>query len=237
MSASKYDLNQHITVAVDCIIFGFDGENLKLLLFKRKVEPFLNSWSLIGSLIRNSDSLDDGAKKVLYRLTGLSDVYLQQLKTYGEVERDPLERVISVAYYSLIRIEQFHLDSIQSNDAQWFNLDEIPELIFDHGQMVQDAIRQLRAQASNQPFGVELLPELFTLSQLQTLYEKIYSTEFDSGNFRKKMLSLDILIKTDQKDKSSSKKGAFLYKFKKRGSASSAIAYENFDSFRPVVRY
>lgn len=237
MSISKYDKEQQITVAVDCIIFGFDSEQLKLLLFRRKVEPFINSWSLIGSLIDNYSSLDDGATEILYRLTGLQNVYLQQLKTYGDVKRDPLERVISVAYYSLIRIEQFHLDSIQSHDAQWFDLNEIPELVLDHGQMVQDAIRQLRAQASNQPFGVELLPELFTLPQLQTLYEKIYDTTFDSRNFRKKMLSLDILTKTDKKDKSSSKKGAYLYKFRKDESTISDLEYENVDTFRPVVRF
>ncbi|MGX1930118.1 NUDIX hydrolase [Flagellimonas sp. 2504JD4-2] len=236
MPTSKYDLEQRITVAVDCIIFGFDSENLKLLLFKRKVDPFINSWSLIGSLINNYSSLDDGATEILYRLTGLQNVYLQQLKTYGEVNRDPLERVISVAYYSLIRIEQFHLDSIQSHDAKWFNLDETPELILDHGQMVKDAIRRLRTQASYQPFGFELLPELFTLPQLQTLYEKIYNTSFDSRNFRKKMLSLDILAKTDKKDKSSSKKGAFLYKFKKNGSTPSDFEIESHDSFKPIIR-
>lgn len=237
MLQSKYDPQQRITVAVDCIIFGFDSERLKLLLFRRKVEPFKGSWSLIGSLIKNDISLDDGAKEILFNLTGLKDVYLKQFRVYGEVNRDPVERVISVAYYSLIRINEFDYESVKDHDAKWFDFHEVPELLLDHGQMVQDAIRNLRLVARNRPLGFELLPPLFTMPQLQLLYESIYDTKFDRGNFRKKILSLGILKKTDQKDKSGSKRGAFLYKFKKDSLDDSSMINGEFDKIKEVIQF
>ncbi|MEB8345168.1 NUDIX domain-containing protein [Flavobacteriaceae bacterium KMM 6898] len=212
---NKYKVEQQILVAVDCIIFGFDSKNLKLLLFRRKVEPLKGSWSLIGAFIRNDISVLDGAKQILMECTGLEDVYLEELKTYGAVNRDPGERVLSIAHYSLIRINDFELEHVEKFDAKWFNLDEIPELILDHRQMVEDAIVKLKNKARHQPIGFNLLPEYFTIPELQTLYESIYQRELDPRNFRKKILSLDILTKTAQKDKSGSKKGAFLYSFNK----------------------
>ncbi|MFS4454957.1 NUDIX hydrolase [Maribacter sp. 2304DJ31-5] len=237
MALSKYNPQQNVRVAVDCIIFGFDSEKLKLLLFKRKIEPLKGSWSLIGELIKNNVSLDESANEILYKLSGLRNVYLHQLKTYGETGRDPLERVISVAYYSLMRIDEFNLKSIESHDAKWFDFEEIPELILDHQQMVQDAIRALRLKARNRPLGFELLPEFFTLPQLQTLYESIYSTKFDPRNFRKKILSLDILRKMDKKDKSSSRKGAFLYKFKKKSLDKSSMNNGDFEKIKEVIQF
>jgi 8-oxo-dGTP diphosphatase len=210
-----YEANQHILVAVDCIIFGFDSKKLKLLLFKRKVEPSKGLWSLIGAFIKDEQSIDDGAKQILFETTGLQDIYLEQLKTYGKVHRDIAGRVISIVYYSLISVNEFELESVEKYDAHWFDLDEIPALIFDHGEMVQDAIEQLRTKAKHQPIGFNLLPNYFTIPELQILYESIYQRPLDSRNFRKKMLSLDILTKTDKKDKSGSKKGAFLYTFNK----------------------
>jgi len=210
----KYSSQQKILVAVDCAIFGFDSKNLKLLLFKRKVEPLKGSWSLIGSFLQDDLSIIDGAKQILFETTGLSDIYLEQLKTYGEVDRDPVQRVLSVAYYSLIRIDDIKSKSVEQYDAKWFDMNEIPPLILDHGTMVNDAINALKIKARHEPIGFNLLPDLFTLPQLQALYESIYQTQRDSRNFRKKVLSLNILNKTDQKDKSGSKKGAFLYTFK-----------------------
>ncbi|MEB8328822.1 DNA mismatch repair protein MutT [Flavobacteriaceae bacterium KMM 6897] len=212
---NKYKVEQQILVAVDCIIFGFDSKNLKLLLFRRKVEPLKGSWSLIGAFIRNDISVLDGAKQILLECTGLEDVYLEELKTYGAVNRDPGERVLSIAHYSLIRIDDFELEHVEKFDAKWFNLDVIPELILDHRQMVEDAIVQLKNKARHQPIGFNLLPKYFTIPELQTLYESIYQRELDPRNFRKKILSLDILTKTEEKDKSGSKKGAFLYCFNK----------------------
>ena len=214
MVRSRYSISQKITVAIDCVIFGFDSEKLNLLLFKRRVNPFKGSWSLIGEVLENDLSLDKSASEILYKLTGLENIYLKQLKTYGELNRDPAERVISIVYFSLIRVDELRLKEVENNNAKWFAFNELPELILDHGQMVKDSITELRNIAKDQPLGFELLPKLFTLPQLQNLYEGIYSTKFDSRNFRKKILSLNVLEKTNLKDKSNSKKGAYLFGFK-----------------------
>ena len=211
----KYTTPQKILVAVDCTIFGFDSKSLKLLLFRRKVEPLKGSWSLIGAFIENDLSIVDGAKRILLESTGLKDIYLEQLKTYGAVDRDPVERVISVGFYSLIRIDELDIQSVEDYDAKWFDINDIPELILDHGTMVKDAIEALQLKARHKPIGFSLLPDHFTLPQLQALYESIYQSKRDSRNFRKKVLSLNILEKTDLKDKTGSKKGAFLYTFRK----------------------
>lgn len=216
-----YTNQKKILVAVDCVIFGFDSKELKLLLFKRKVAPLKGAWSLIGAFVDENLSLKDAAKQIVFDLTGLKNIFLEELQTYSKVDRDPGERVISVAHYSLIRINDFDLNSVKKYDASWFNIDEIPELIIDHKQMVEDAIMKIRKKARYQPIGFELLPEKFTIPQLQILYECIYQKKLDDRNFRKKILSFNILTKTDEKDKSGSKKGAFLYKFNK----------EKFDSF------
>ena len=210
--SSKYSSSQKITVAIDCVIFGFDSEKLNLLLWKRKVNPFKGSWSLIGEVVGNDLSIDKSASEILFKLTGLENIYLKQLKTYGELNRDPAERVISIVYFSLIRVDE--LRKVENKDAKWFALNDLPEMILDHNEMVKDSISELRTIAKAQPLGFELLPKLFTLPQLQTLYESIYNTRFDSRNFRKKILSLNILEKTNLKDKSNSRKGAFLFGFK-----------------------
>ncbi len=211
----SYSTHQKILVAVDCCIFGFDSKSLKILLFRRKVEPLQGRWSLIGAFLQNDLSIIDGAKQILLESTGLSDIYLEQLKTYGEVQRDPVERVISVGFYSLIRIDEMAIRSVEDFDARWFDINEIPELILDHGAMVKDAIAAMQLKAKHEPIGFNLLPDQFTIPQLQALYESIYQTKRDARNFRKKVLSLDLIEKTGQKDKTQSKKGAFLYKIKK----------------------
>ncbi|WP_291870385.1 NUDIX domain-containing protein [Maribacter sp.] len=211
----KYHVKQKILVAVDCIIFGFDSKNLKLLLFKRKVEPLKGKWSLVGAFVKNDLSIKNAAKQILLESTGLKDIYLDELKTYGNVERDPGERVISIAHYSLIGINDFDIENVKEFDAAWFNINDIPDLILDHKQMVDDAIVELGNKVRYQPIGFNLLPKYFTLPELQTLYECIYQRTLDSRNFRKKILSLNILTKTDKKDQSNSKKGAFLYCFNK----------------------
>ncbi len=212
-SSRVYEGQTKFLVAVDCIIFGFDSKKIKLLLFKRKVEPLKGAWSVIGAFIKENLSLNDAAKQVLFESTGLKDIYLQELQTYSDVDRDLGKRVISVAHYSLIRLHEYELESVEKFDAHWFDLDEIPELILDHGKMVEDAIKKLRSKARYQPIGFELLPEKFSIPQLQILYQCVYQKELDSRNFRKKILSFDILTKTEEKDKTGSKKGAFLYKF------------------------
>lgn len=213
MQKSKYNKVQQIAVAIDCVIFGFDSKKLNILLVRRKVDPFKGSWSLIGEVPDAKTSMRKSANDILYKLTGLKNIYLSQSKTYGDVKRDPLERVISIVYYSLIRIDVLKNIDLEKYNAKWFEFNNLPELILDHKKMVEDAIEKIRSMAKTQPLGFELLPEYFTLPQLQNLYECIYDTEFDSRNFRKKILSSSFLQKTDKKDKSSSRKGAYLYSF------------------------
>ena len=182
---NPYKNQEKILVAVDCIIFGFDSQQLKLLLFKRKVAPLKGAWSLIGAFVSENLSLNDTAKQVVFDLTGLNNIFLEELQTYSKVDRDPGERVISVAHYSLIRINDFDINSVEKYDAHWFNIDEIPVLIIDHKQMVDDAILKIRKKTRYQPIGFELLPEEFTIPQLQILYECIYQKKLDDRNFRK----------------------------------------------------
>lgn len=206
--------SEKMLVAIDCIIFGFDinQQKLKILLFKRLVEPFADQWSLVGSFVRADEDLDIAASRILLELTGLSEVYMDQLKCYGKADRDPGSRVISVSYYSLIQIN----DQINNlHDAQWFDITDMPALVLDHEEMIGDALYQLKQNAIRHPIGFNLLPELFTLPQLLKLYQEIYQKPLDDRNFRKKIFSMDLLIKSEKKDKSSSKKGAFLYKFDK----------------------
>jgi 8-oxo-dGTP diphosphatase len=199
-------------VAVDCIIFGFDGENLKILLIKRDFEPEKGQWSLMGGFIDSAETSDQAASRVLNTLTGLENIYLEQLKCYSEVEREPTARIISISYYALINIEK----NIQINEkysAKWFDLQDFPSLIFDHNEMVADAVLRLRRRASTRPIGFELLPEKFTMKDLQSLYEAIFNEQYDKRNFISKINALDILVKTEEKDMTSSKKGSFLYRF------------------------
>lgn len=208
-----YQVKEKMYVATDCIIFGFDSGKLKLLLFKRRVEPLRGEWSLIGSFVRLDEDIDVAGKRVLKEITGLDNVFMQQLKTYGKKDRDPGYRCISVAQYALIRIEEHDEQLVEEHGAHWFEIDDLPNLVLDHRQMVDDALAQIRQNARHRPIGFELLPEKFTIPQLQRLYEAIYQKELDSRNFRKKVISLNVLEKLDEKDRSSSKRGAFLYKF------------------------
>ena len=208
-----YRQEHQFILAVDCIIFGFDDEGLKLLLLQRNFEPAKGQWSLMGGFIKEDESADDAAARVLNDLTGLTDVYLDQLQVFSEPERDPGARVVSLAYSALINIESYDKDLVKRHNAHWVKLDELPELIFDHLKMVDKALKRLRRKTANQPIGFNLLPEKFTLTQLQRLYEAIYQREMDKRNFRKKILSMGVLEKLEEKDKISSKRGAFLYRF------------------------
>lgn len=208
-----YKDHDRILVALDCIIFGFDRSGLKLLLIKRDFEPEKGKWSLMGGFLKREESLDEAADRILQKLTGLENDYLEQLYGFGEVDRDPVDRTISIAYYALINILEQDKELVEKYSACWFPVDELPDLIFDHKEMVEAAKARLRYRASHEPVGFELLPEKFTLPELQTLYEAIYETSLDKRNFRRRILSMDVLIKTDEKQKKYSKKGAFLYKF------------------------
>ncbi len=202
-----------ILVAVDCIIFGFEGGNLQILLFKRKVEPFRDRWTLIGDFVNEDESVYNAARRVLLTSTGLSSVYMKQLYCYGEPDRDIGGRVISVAYYALIRLDDQVRHSVKHHRAKWFAVDEAPSLILDHGEMVVKALDELKKNAKYKPIGFELLSEKFTMPQLQKLYEAMYQKSLDRRNFHKKILSMNILKKLNEKDRTGSKKGAYLYRF------------------------
>jgi len=213
----KYKGEAHYLVAVDCIIFGFDGETLKILLIQRGFEPERGKWSLMGGFVKPEESLDEAANRILKKLTGLEGVYLEQLHAFGDPHRDPVERTISIAYFALIDIHKYQKQISEEYHAEWFPLNHIPELIFDHMEMVKLARRQLRYKASLHPILFELLPPpKFTIPQLQNLYEGIYDTTFDKRNFSRKVLSTGLLIKQPDKDKSNSKKGAFYYKLDRK---------------------
>ncbi|WP_317131184.1 NUDIX hydrolase [Pedobacter ureilyticus] len=208
----EYASQPHYLVAVDCIVFGFDGESLKLLLVKRGLEPEINKWSLIGGFVGPEESTDDAANRVLKKNTGLDGIYLEQFKVYGQPNRDPIERILSVAYFALIDINKYSAQLNNDFQAEWFPVNEKPELIFDHNTMVSDARKRLRYKAALHPILFELLPKKFTLPQLQTLFEEVNDTKMDTGNFNRKMNSTGLLVRLDEKDKSSSKKGAYYFK-------------------------
>ncbi|MCP9199123.1 NUDIX hydrolase [Gramella sp. GC03-9] len=209
----EYSASDKVLLALDCIIFGFDKEELKILLIKRDFEPEKGKWSLIGGFLKKEENLDEAADRILNKLTGLKNVYLEQLHSYSKIDRDPVERTISVAYYALINIEEHNEKLIDQYGAKWFSISEAPGLIFDHDIMVKHAISRLRYKTSKEPVGFELLPPKFTMKQLQKLYESILCEKLDKRNFINKINAMDILVKLDEKDMSSSRKGSFLYQF------------------------
>ena len=204
-------------VAVDCIIFGYDilEKEIKLLLIKRSFEPAKGRWSLEGGFVEENESLDEAAYRILRKLTGLEIIYMKQSYSYGETDRDPGARVISIAYFALITIRDINKELTEQNSAHWRSIARLPDLIFDHSAMVKRALTDLQNQIKVKPVGFELLPEKFTLVQLQDLYEAIYQRKIDKRNFRKKILSMDILEKLDEKEKETSKRGAYYYRFNK----------------------
>lgn len=218
----KADIKKYYTeyskiyVAIDCIIFGFLNNELNVLLLTRDFEPGKGKSSLVGGFVREDESLDKAARRILFDLTGIKDIFLEQLYTFGNVDRDPGERVISVAYYALLKAQDLDHDHVERHGARWCPIKECNSLIFDHNDMKERALKRLQRKAKSQPIGFELLPRKFTIPQLQNLYEVIYQKKFDNRNFRKKLVSMNILEKLEVKDKSTSKKGAYLYRFDRR---------------------
>ncbi|MBY0536183.1 MAG: NUDIX domain-containing protein [Chitinophagaceae bacterium] len=213
---ANYRNQSRFYVAVDCIVFGYDGTDLKLLLIKRGLAPKKGQWSLMGGFVQNNESADDAAQRILEELTGLSGIYLTQLHSYTDPGRDPQDRTISIAYKSLIDIQQYQAPLSQSYKAQWFKLNQVPKLIFDHEAMVEKARQELKYAAALHPILFELLPAKFTLPQLHNLFESVYQQELDKRNFSRKLLATGLLSKLDEKDKSSSRKGAYYYKVNKK---------------------
>ena len=209
-----YDNYPRYFVAVDCVIFSYIDSELYLLLYPRGFEPSKGSWSLMGGFVEEAESSDDAAKRILKGTTGLEDIYLEQVEVFSAPDRDTEARVISIAYFALIRIDEHDEDRVRDHGAHWWPVTKLPEMIFDHKKMVAKALAKLQQKAGYSLVGKELLSDRFTLMQLRKLYEAIFQRTFDPGNFRKKILSLDALEKLETKNFTESKKGAYYYKCK-----------------------
>jgi 8-oxo-dGTP diphosphatase len=201
-------------LTVDCVVFGFDGGDLQVLLIRRGMSPYKGKWALPGGFVRVDETLDDAARRELREETGLREVFLEQLYTFGSVKRDPRERVVSVAYYALTKpADHTTAASTDAAEAKWFPVSAVPALAFDHAAILATALTRLRGKLSYQPIGFELLPPKFTLTQLQRLYEAVLGEDIDKRNFRKKVLSFDLLIPLKETHREGAHRPAQLFKF------------------------
>lgn len=213
MEENKYCYKYpHPSVTTDCVIFGFDGSELKVLLIERGIEPFKGKWALPGGFMRMDESAEECARRELKEETGLTVNYIKQFHTFTAVDRDPRERVITIAHYALVRLEDVK-GGDDAAKAQWFSLNDVPTLAFDHDAILRKAENELRQQIHFEPIGFELLPEKFTMKALQQLYEAILDVHFDRRNFHNKMLHLGLLNQTEDKIKGHMGKAAFVYTF------------------------
>ena len=211
-----YREHSQVWLSVDCIIFGFDEGKLKILIGRRQMDPGRGEWSLYGGFVRSDESINDAANRVLFDLTGLRNLYMRQVGAFGKVDRDPGERVVSIAYYALINVNDYDDHLRKEHGVEWVNVDDLPRLYSDHNEMVLKARKLMRQKMSSEPIGFRLLPSLFTLTQLQKLYEAVIGEEVDKRNFRKRIKDMNFIEKTELIDKTGSKRGAFLYRFNKR---------------------
>jgi len=211
-----YSEHSKVWLSVDCIIFGFDEGKLKILIGKRQMDPGRGEWSLYGGFVSSDESVDDAAARTLYELTGLRNLFMRQVGAFGNVDRDPGERVVSIAYYALINVNDYDDELRVSHGVKWVDINEIPQLYSDHNEMVIKARKMMQQKLAHEPVGFRLLPSLFTLTQLQQLYEAVNGAGLDKRNFRKRIKDMDFIEKTELMDKTSSKRGAYLYRFNKR---------------------
>jgi len=212
------------SLTVDCVVFGLEEDfhqrssgqplQLKIILIKRNLEPFKGEWALPGGFVRIHEGLEEAARRELQEETGLKNVFLEQLYSFGEVDRDPRDRVVTIAYYGLVNLWEYPIHAAtDASDAQWFAVKELPSLAFDHDRIVQVALKRLKGKVRYQPIGFELLPHKFTLTQLQRLYETILDETLDKRNFRKKILKMDFLQPLDEVQQNVSHRAARLYQF------------------------
>lgn len=215
MEENKYCYKYpHPAVTTDCVIFGFDGSELQVLLIERGIEPFKGKWAFPGGFLNMDETAEEGALRELKEETGLKNAYIEQFNTYSDPGRDPRERVITIAHYALVRIQEVK-GGDDAAKAQWFPIDEVPQLAFDHDRILRDAMKKLRERIHFEPIGFELLPEKFTMKDLQVLYESILDVKFDRRNFAKKMLHYELLNQLDETVRPTAKRDALLYSFNK----------------------
>lgn len=210
---SYYHEQPRMLVSVDCIVFGFDGRELRVLIGKRKMDPGRGEWSVYGGFVRSNESIDDAANRVLIELAGLRNLYIRQVGAFGRTDRDPGERVISIVYYALINVNDYDEKLREKHGVEWMAINDLPPLYSDHRSMIQKARQMMRETISHEPIGFRLLPKLFTLTQLQKVYEAIGGETLDKRNFRKYINEMYYLERTELIDKKSSKRGAYLYRF------------------------
>lgn len=204
-------------LAVDCVVFGLDEADLKILLIQRNLPPFEGRWALPGGFVQMDETLEEAARRELNEETGIQDLYLEQLYTFGAINRDPRERVVSVAYYALVDLRKHSLmAATDARDAAWFSVDDLPSLAFDHTEIAGVALKRLKGKVVYEPIGFELLPRKFTLTQLQLMYEKILDRPIDKRNFRKKILGMELLRELDEVQMDVSHRAARLYRFDER---------------------
>ncbi|MDD9945331.1 MAG: NUDIX domain-containing protein [Myxococcales bacterium] len=204
-------------LAVDCVVFGLDENDLKVMLIQRGQAPFEGKWALPGGFVHMDETLEEAARRELEEETGLHKVFLEQLYTFSAVDRDPRERVVSVAYYALVKLSDHKVQAAtDARDAGWFGVHDVPSLAFDHADILQKALERLRGKLRYQPIGFELLPKKFTLSQLQHLYQLVLERTLDKRNFRKRVLAMGLLIETDEVEQGVAHRAARLYRFDER---------------------
>ena len=211
-----YSEHAKVWVSVDVIIFGFDEGKLKVLIGRRQMDPGRGEWSLYGGFVAADEGIDECASRTLKELTGLRNLYMRQVGAFGSVDRDPGERVVSIAYYALINVKDYDEKLRKEHQVEWVDINQLPPLYSDHNEMVRQAQRRMRQKMRTEPIGFRLLPDLFTLTQLQRLYEAVGGQEIDKRNFRKRIKEMGFIEKTELIDKLSSKRGAALYRFNKR---------------------
>lgn len=200
-------------VGVDCIIFAVSHDRLSVLLVKRDFEPEKGKWSLIGGFVNADESVDEAARRVLRQLTGLDNVFIRQIGAFGEIDRDPGARVISVAYFALLNLLEVDQEMLRGYKAEWMDVDNLPPLGFDHPEMIRQALSVMRSKIITDALAFNLLPEYFTLTQLQNLVETVTGKELDKRNFRKRITEIPGIVQTEMIDKETSKRGARLYRY------------------------
>jgi len=209
---SEVESIKRVALSVDCVIFGFDENKLKVLLIRSDLKKFKSKWSLLGDLVRPEEDLDASAYRILKQRTGLSDVYLEQVHTFGEVNRHPAGRVVTVAYCSLINIEHYRL-KILDHELHWHDVENIKDLAFDHQKIFERCYSWLQKRVQEHPLGLNLLPSKFSLRELQNLYEAILNIKLDRRNFRKKFFAMDFLVDLEEEEEDVPHRPGKLYKF------------------------